>query len=674
MADSLNKTKKRKHYLDDKKKKKKTVTKSKPSLYHDDKKKKKKTVTKTKPTLYHAVDLKQKKKKLKDSHEDKQKKKKITSQHYQNIAFAALADDSKPREYSWGLGVEHEMQLFHVPKSGMKNANILFDAQESTCFLTGDFEEYGACTKLRKTGEEYYSPPVKDRKLLLGRKGQLTDEEYKWLMATDWELTGRQAAGCKGGRMILPRTPVLMPELITGSHQNRTIESIHREIVFLEDKFIKLQMKNPVTRRKVAKYGPLKPHACNFLSDIKVPVRPTIYEDEYQFGDAGDYRDYLGSYHFTITLPHLSDIETHNFVNMHRYFGMQFQWIEPLINGIYFSPDPDAVGSGPNKVKGSARVMLVGWGTLGGSDLRKMGATKAGEKVPFAEYGIGRASNIKAEWQDAVDFPDAEKVKTCVKTAPPLSRYAKYPKKAISINTSDVRTFNVEMDRQKCEELSNPSDCPRVDAAPMEPPYGMELRIFDHFDVKYLLDLMKVLVLLAANGQRHAPSDYVQSNQAWIGAVKASMQDGWNAMLTRDYVKFLRKNLGLKLDCPSNRLDHVYGEMIKELHELNHQHMICRLMMEHPDVAPKAPSINRYCWELSFNKKFQKPVLEFLKSAYRKGQTVSLSQFKKDFFKKFEEYLWRDDVEDLLYALETGHKVHLETEKGKIRKVKILVH
>jgi hypothetical protein len=665
MADSFNKTKRKKQRSINVTKK--TVVSNKSSSHHSEKNKK------TKISSNHLLN------KLKRSKDfpltpvpADEKNKKVQDNVQTALSFKALANETNTNNYAWGLGVEHEMQLFHVPPSGMKNANILFDSQESTCFLTGDYEESGSCTKLRKTGEEYYAPSVKDRKIL-SKKDQLTDEEYKWLLSTDWELTGRQAAGCEGGSSILARTPVLMPELITGSHKNRTIDSIHREIIFLEEKFIKLQMKNPITRNKVAKYGPLKPHACNFLSDIKVPVRPTINSDEYQFEGDHDFRDYLGSYHITITLPHLPTVETHDFVNLHRYFGMQFQWIEPLINGVYFSPDPDSVGSGPNKVKGSARIMLVGWGTLGGSDLRKLGATKPGQKVPFAEYGIGRASNIKADWQDAVDFPDAEKIKTCVKTAPPLARYAKYPGKALSINTSDVRTFNFEHDRKKCEELSNPSDCPRVDAAPMEPPYGMELRIFDHFDVKYLLDLMKVLVLLAANGQRHNPTDYVQKDKAWIDAVKSSMQDGWNASLSPDYINALQKNLGLKLDCQSNRLDHVYDVLIKELHQLNHKNYICQLMMEEPDKEPKSHPVNRYCWELSFNKKFRKPVIDFLKKVYRKGQGVSLSQFKRDFFKNFEEYLWRDDVEDLLFALETSHKVSLETEKGKIIKVKILV-
>ena len=50
----------------------------------------------------------------------------------------------------------------------------------------------------------------------------------------------------------------------------------------------------------------------------------------------------------------------------------------------------------------------------------------------------------------------------------------------------------------------------------MAPPYGMEIRIFDHFPSKYLLDLMKILILISANSVRHAPESYVYENKAWI--------------------------------------------------------------------------------------------------------------------------------------------------------------
>ncbi len=595
---------------------------------------------------------------IKNSSDDAKKKKLNKNMDF---VLHGLDDIKESREYSWGLGVEHEMQLFHIPKTGLNDANILFDSQESTCYLTGDKSPDGACCKLR------------DKCFTSHTENKITKDEKEWLSNIDWEISGRQAEGCKGGRIILPRTPLLMPELITGNFKNRSIESIHNEIVFLEEKYIDLQMKNPHTQKKVELYGPIRTHPCNFLSDIKVPIRPTTAKDEYEFNQLEKYKDYLGSYHITITLPHFKGISIPEFVNMHRLFGMQFQWIEPLFNGVYFSPDPDSVASGPDRVQGSARIMIVGWGNLGGSDLRKLGQTKEGKKAPFDSFGIGRATNIKSYWREQIKFPDSEKLDLCAKTAPPNKNYSKFPKKALSIHTSDIRTFATASSIEECiKKGSNPNDCPRVDAAPMEPPFGMELRIFDHFEVKYLLDLMRVVVLLAANAQRHNPTGYVYSNKAWIDAVGVSMKQGWNGILPIEYIKELRNNLGLKLDTESRRIDVVYKTLVREIFQLNHMSMICHMMMEDPTVEPQIPSINRLCWELSFNKKFNKPVMDFIHSMYARRKLISIAQFKKDFFAQFEEYLWRDDIEDLLYALESNHKLNLVIEGGKIKAFKLL--
>ena len=44
------------------------------------------------------------------------------------------------KDYNWGLGVEHEMHLFHISKKSnsldISDSNILFDSQEATCYLT----------------------------------------------------------------------------------------------------------------------------------------------------------------------------------------------------------------------------------------------------------------------------------------------------------------------------------------------------------------------------------------------------------------------------------------------------------------------------------------------------------------------------------------------------------
>lgn len=137
--------------------------------------------------------------------------------------------DTSDVNLQWGLGVEHEMQIFHLGKPvkmpslmahkkqstlDYEQANILFDSQESTCFISGDGHESGACCKLHPDGRGHcsYYPTGKIKDQIFGKKDRLTDEELKFLKSIDWEATGRYADGCKPSPVIVKRTPVLMPE------------------------------------------------------------------------------------------------------------------------------------------------------------------------------------------------------------------------------------------------------------------------------------------------------------------------------------------------------------------------------------------------------------------------------------------------------------------------------
>ena len=51
-----------------------------------------------------------------------------------------------------------------------------------------------------------------------------------------------------------------------------------------------------------------------------------------------------------------------------------------------------------------------------------------------------------------------------------------------------------------------------VSGLDMKKPFGMEIRIFDHFHSKHLLDLMRILVYLAENSRNHQCSKYVYHN------------------------------------------------------------------------------------------------------------------------------------------------------------------
>lgn len=571
-------------------------------------------------------------------------------------------------DYKWGLGVEHEMQLFHQGhgESGFEHANIIFDSQESTCFITGDPDAVGACCKLGPGGQCYYHPKSSElRRAIFKKRDQLTKEERSFLLSLDWELTGRQVRGCKPNPVIVPRTPVLMPELVTGNFKNRTINSIAAESVSQEEMYIRCQMKNPFTREKVNKYGPLVTHLCGTLDNIKVPRRPTILERNYTL-ESGMWKDYVGSYHVTITLPHTADISEAEFIKMHQNMACAIQWIEPLLAAAFFSPDPSIVGKGHLGIEGSFRVAAVGWGNFAGADVRKLGTD-----------GIGRGAVQETYWRKGLNIPELERVNQCVKTAPP--QY----KKAVNILTSDFRTFGYEPDMEKCKRDYTPGDCPKTDGGPMRPPFGMEIRIFDHFPSEYLLDLLKILVLVGANSARHPPRGYVYKNKSWIRAVRSVMTGGWNAKLGTDYLTEIRRHLGIDLRpiVRESRLawDLLVG-LVDELHIQNESSHLVRLLDETPDVKPRVPQINRQCWELSFNQKYYQEILRVLRDNIVGTDGLSKSVWYPvdkvagtlyGVLNRSSPGEWSGQIDDLLYALQAKRRLELMVRNGKIMKVRI---
>jgi len=661
---------------DDKKKKKKRSTLvNKLSKSNDDKKKKKK-----KSTLVNKSsddDKKKKKKQIlsnKSSDDDKKKKKKQTTvelknqysyendimkkgicNRNKNVDFVDI--DVSDRTIYWGLGVEHEMHLFHKSSNGMKNTNIMFNSQESTCFMTN---ERDSCCKGRpanKSCNDFTEEAKQNKKKDFG----LTDEEKLFIQNTQWELSGRQVSNCKEGEKfthIIKRVPILMPELITTNFSNRTIDSIWKELVSLEDHYIKIHMKNPHTKQKVKDYGALTTHLCGSHSEILIPKEPTINSKEYVF-IKNKMVDYLGSYHITITLPHTKDILTKDFVKMHQNMAQQIQWLEPLFITSFFSPTQDSVGN-KDEPEGSFRVMTIGWGNFAGSNIKKMGTT-----------GLDRGSNIESSWRRGLKFKGTNQLNECAKNAKP--QY----KKSKSIHTGDFRTFGQELDIVKCNELYNPSDCinGRADGKPMAPPYGMEIRIFDHFPSEYFIDLFRIIILIGCNSQRHPAKDYVNRDKRWIFALRSIMRDGWNAMVESKFVTALRDNLGLPVNTSSLLAFDIFKQIVHELYEVNKDSYFNKIMNEHPEIEPVVPEINRMCWEMAFTQKFNIKIVNFLKTNFYSNQVLSLSEFTNLFKKSniLEFDTWKTKMNDLLYALETNNHVHLEIINGKIINVKILL-
>lgn len=574
--------------------------------------------------------------------------------------------------YTWGIGAEHEMQLFHISrdsdKKGISQSNILFNSQESTCLLTcqetknRSLSAPACCQTVEKC---YHKHP--ETKKILNKLPKLESKEIEFLRNVPWEFSGRQHSECG---MILKRAPILMPEIITGNHQNRTMESICEELIFMENKFIELQMKNPFTRQKVIKYGELRTLPYGSSANIKVPKKFNSHLNEYKF-ESKKYKDYLGSYHVTLTLPFRPKTSNKRFIENHQNFGNAIQWLEPLLISGFFSSDPSDCISNKKIIRGSFRIMSTGWGNLAGSDLRNMTKTQRYKK------GVGRYANIETKWRTYTKLEDTAKLNKCstgweVREVPRLSQ-------PVGILSSNIRTFGFIQDMAKCKKnyclKKSGCECPKVSGLDMKKPYGMEIRIFDHFNSKHLIQLMRVLVYLAENSREHKCTKYVYNNSTWNKTTALVMEQGWKAIISTNYIKEINTQLGINIDLVPIKAFGLLKEVVKQLFEKNKDGLYSKIMLRDKYTEPpKLPQINRFSWQQQFNSEYGVQISKFVKKTFPYNKEIRLKDFLREFYLHYDKKKWSKNILDVIYALEAKphNLLSLLEDKGEIKTILVI--
>ena len=355
------------------------------------------------------------------------------------------------KQYTWGIGIEHEMHLFHIPKNiNNKIADItVFDADSAVNRIFHN---------------------VKKNKL------KLSKSDIQFLKSIPFELSGRTC----NGKKVIDKIPIKMPELITSypfcSVDKKRVKEALDDINEYKKKLIKLLKKDDITKELIKEYGDIDEYPYGMCRYIKYgKIKNNKYEfikDKITKKDKL-YSDYTGSYHVTLTLPYTEKMTNQEFIKMHKNFCNQLQWVEPLLLLGFFSGDESAPGSIKEKIRGSFRIMNMGWGNIAGSDIR------------LFDEGIGRYAKTKLYWREKFNFDGKDKLKPCIKPSP-------YAKKEGGITSygSDLRTFG---DNEKGE---------RVSGYPMKKPNGIEIRIFDNFDSSKIISLMMFLFLLIENSMK----------------------------------------------------------------------------------------------------------------------------------------------------------------------------
>jgi hypothetical protein len=535
----------------------------------------------------------------------------------------------KLEKYTWGVGIEHETHFFHEPKAGQKipiKDFILFDA---------------------------FNPTLRLLKAHEAGKITLSHRDLDLLENIPFEATGRKC----NGEFVLQKAPINMPEFITTRPVSslktgkRGMESYCNEIISIQDDFIYLLLRDKTVKKQFVKYGTLMTYPFSMSNYVIFPKNTTT--STYKIDKVGKNNkvnpEYTGSYHITLTLPYTTKTTDKVFIERHRNYANQLQWLEPLLLTAFFSGDDKAVGTTEKRIRGSYRISRIGWGNLAGRDLRKI------------HKGIGRYSTVESHWRDGMEFFEKEKLKPCLSPTPPAIREG-----GLSALSSNFRTFDASKE-DKYERSG----------APMKKPYGMEFRIFDHFKDDYLVELCKVLIYVAENSRKHTTKKFVYKNKAWIGAVQSIMMGGWRAEVSDDYVKELREHLNLNIKTKSKTALDIFATINKELFQKHKNGDYPFLMLDKKYKKPPIlPDINRKSWEHGFMIKLNRDAT--LLKKYNKfvadiplgmSSVTVIKQIYKDVFKTDG---WMRNFEDVLYYLERWEQVKLTKKCGVITHITLL--
>mgnify|MGYP006422189733 FL=1 len=542
----------------------------------------------------------------------------------------------KKNEWNWGIGIEHEMHLFHEPlfkKTPIKD--IILAPTEKRVF--------DLMNKLDKISDE-------------NKEFTSSNDIEKFLNAIPYEPTGRIC----NGQVVINYLPSIlrkgesekMPEIITTNpFACKNFKYYYDQLENKQNKFINLISKLQYSKRQIDKYGSFTTYPFGMTSYIKMPKNCA---SKYIF-DKKKYTDYTGSYHVTITLPFTKKTSKKIFIDRHENFANQIQWIEPLLLTAFFSADDKCMGTTQKKVKGSFRVMRVGWGNFAGSDVRKF------------NKGIGRYSNIETYWRNGLIFNEIEKLRPCYPPSAPARR-----ERGISTLSSNFRTFG-STDPKRPEH--------RESGSGMTKPNGIEIRIFDHFKLKHLPSLYSLLTYIAENSRNFKTKNYVYKNKSWIKAMHKIMEDGWCAILDDEYVDELRTNLNLKIKTKSKIAYDILLTLYKELYNKNKNGLYPKLLLTSKDRKNMKilPKINMESWQFGFllllnnNLKVLKNVNNIIKEIHNNGKKILIEDFIDIYNKYMSKKKWSDSLFNFLYFLKSIDIILIENNNdGSIKSIKNL--
>lgn len=276
--------------------------------------------------------------------------------------------------------------------------------------------------------------------------------------------------------------------------------------------------------------------------------RKSVYPFAHDVRDLNSNSTSTGSYHFSFSIPYDSrDVSAAAKQRLVRFLR-QLQWASPLLLSKVNSCAPQSTGDTTpttSYAEGSNRVARGDvYGNLGGSfvsDFRSLPESKySGRPAPYRTL----------------------------------------------MRVSDKHVANTGTEFKLRE------------------PFGVEWRVPDSFDAHGAEDFLKVACYVAGNAERELDDvPLPQQETSWNAAAASVIEEGWNAMVSKEYVDALRRALSVPILTGSLRAADVCSQLEKELWEKNKATRTAAMMVEDNSKQPRIHNFNKDSWNFMLKRK-----------------------------------------------------------------------
>ena len=285
--------------------------------------------------------------------------------------------------------------------------------------------------------------------------------------------------------------------------------------------------------------------------------------------------DYLGSYHFNITLPHLENIEhpdssyDKEFLDRHINYARLLQWFEPLLLAVYGQPDFRSIGDKKQYSQASYRLFNSNTMFINTYNLEK-GFDKGGRGLRDEKILVPKTPEekyVNEELENRDNFFDYIKNNSNFDY--------------ISTNTDDYRERFKGFDLRRDTNAEGGKEFKSTY-------FGFEFRLMDYFPIEYLKEFCDLLWLIAfsfdnkfANNKELVILNATYNEKVYEQIVEV-MKSGWNANIKENYKNELVAILlsldinlsGCDITNAYTLLNSIYNKMIEKYLSIDFRGML----------------------------------------------------------------------------------------------------